>query len=169
MNWSSNMKGKIQSKKGFSLVEMLTAVLLLSLMVGFVGGGVVVVRDAYENITLRAEARTLLSTAITSISTELSQAKDISQESSTCYFYHTGRKYRMSLQNKNGNIYIVSDVGENSIPLLTKQTLTRGLTPTIKQLTFDTTSGLFHCSIEIYYNDSVYETQEIYIRPMNES
>lgn len=163
-------KNKLQSKHGFSLVEMLTAVLILALMLSFLGGGIVVVKNAYENITLKAEARTLLSTAITSISTELQQAKDIQNKVGTngtyISFYNTGREYRMSLQNKNDNIYIVPDVGTETIPLLTDKTITNELIPYLTELEYD--GNTFRCIVTINYKGNIYEKQEIYIRPINE-
>ena len=43
-------KRKLQSSKGFSLSEMLVAMLILTLTISIVSGGVVVVKEAYEKI-----------------------------------------------------------------------------------------------------------------------
>lgn len=72
-----HMRDKMSSRKGFTLTEMLMAVLLLALMTLVIGGGVTVVKDAYEKITLRAEADVLTSTAISAVTGELRTASVI--------------------------------------------------------------------------------------------
>ena len=68
---------KKNNRKGFSLTELLAAVLILSMVSAVVAGGIPVAKDAYEKITLSANAQVLLSTAISTLRNELSTASEI--------------------------------------------------------------------------------------------
>ncbi|WP_130836549.1 PulJ/GspJ family protein [Lachnoclostridium sp. Marseille-P6806] len=59
---------------GFSLMELMVTVLLVSLLALTVGGGVTVVQRAYRAVTLRANAQTLLSSTITAMQEKLRYA-----------------------------------------------------------------------------------------------
>ena len=59
------MRARMKNKEGFSISEMLMVVMILSLIIVILGSGVMEVKNAYERITLKAEAQTLLSTTIT--------------------------------------------------------------------------------------------------------
>ncbi len=80
--------------RGFSIAELLVAILILSLVSTVVAGGIPVARDAYEKITLSANAQTMLSTAISALRNELCTASDVSVEDQT-----TLRYYSSSIQN----------------------------------------------------------------------
>ena len=58
---------KLKSDQGFTLVEMVLALFILSLIVTVIGGGVTVVKSAYEKITLQAEAQVLVSTLVSQV------------------------------------------------------------------------------------------------------
>ena len=156
---------KIQSQKGFSIPEMLMAVLIMALTLSFIGGGVTVIKDAYLKITIRKEAQILLSTVITAISKELQYADDVQKSDSYLNFYNIDRGYRMSFENKNNNIYIRTEVGDEDKPLLIDKIMTNGLVPKIKDLTY--IDQIFTYKIEIEYKNEVLAQQEISIRPMN--
>lgn len=161
---------KLKSQQGFSVVEMLMAILILILTLSFIGGGVTVIKDAYLRITLRTEAQTLLSTIITTVSNELQSANDvkkIEQANENIYwsFYNIERGYRMYFENTNNNIYIKTEVLSEGLPLLTEKTITNGLVPKIEDLTYE--NQVFTYTIKIYYKNEVYAEQEISIRPIN--
>ena len=65
---------KRNNRKGFSLTELLVAVLILSMVSAVVAGGIPVARDAYEKITVTANAQVMLSTAISALRNELCTA-----------------------------------------------------------------------------------------------
>ena len=164
---------KIKTQQGFSVVEMLMAVLILGLTLSFIGGGVTVIKDAYLKITLRTEAQTLLSTLITAVSNELQSAKDV-DESAPLSFYSVERGYRIYFENKDENIYIKTKVLSQEEPLVTQEepivtqkTITNGLVPKIENLTYNYNNQVFACTIKIYYKNEVYATQEISVRPIN--
>ena len=58
---------KLNNSKAFTLSELLAVILILSLIMTTLAGGLTVVRTAYEKITLKAEAATLMSTVITKV------------------------------------------------------------------------------------------------------
>lgn len=163
---------KIKSQQGFSLSEMLLAVLIVALTMGFIGGGITVIKDAYFKITLRAEAQTLLSTTVAAISFELRSADEIQEqvsetdENTDWTFYNVQRGYRMYLENIDENIYIRT-VGDSTslIPILTDQTKTNGLVPKLEELKYE--NQVFTYKIKIYYKNDVFAEQEISVRPMN--
>ena len=148
---------------------MLLAMLILSLTISFIGGGVMVIKHAYDTITLRAEARTLLSTVILSVSSELQQGANVAEEAgdgaSRLSFYSYKHGCRVYIENKNSNIYMITVAGQQELPLLTDKTITKGLIPKVTNITYE--NQVFSCTISIYYNDEVYETQQIYVRPIN--
>ena len=161
---------KLKSQQGFSVVEMLMAILILILTLSFIGGGVTVIKDAYLKITLRTEAHTLLSTIITAVSNELQSANDVkkieeARENTYWSFYNLERGYRMHFENKNNNIYIKTEVSSEELPLLTEKTITNGLVPKIEDLTYE--NEVFTYTIKIYHKNEVYAEQEISIRPIN--
>ena len=72
-----SMIHKIREKAGFSIAELLVAILILSMVSTVVAGGIPVARDAYNKITVSANAQVLLSTAIYSLRSELSTASEL--------------------------------------------------------------------------------------------
>lgn len=165
------MKKKLKSQQGFSLSEMMLAVLIIALTMGFIGGGITVVKDAYLRITLRAEAQTLMSTAVSAISVELRNADEIQEQisesgKSTWTFYNIKRGYRIYFENIGENIFIKTvEDSPTLIPLLTNQTKTNGLVPKIIELKYE--NQVFTYVIGIYYKDEIYAEQTINVRPMN--
>lgn len=161
---------KLKSQQGFSLSEMLMAVLIIGLTLSFIGGGITVIKNAYQRITLRAEAQTLLSTVITSVSAELRHADEIHNkeeagQNSYLSFYSSKRGYRIYFENKNNNIYINTDVSLGEVPLLTEKTITNGLVPKLEDLKYE--NQVFTYTIKIYYENDVFAEQEISVRPLN--
>lgn len=161
---------KIKSSQGFSMSEMLLAVMIIVLTLGVIGGGITVVKDAYQKITLRAESQTLLSTVIASVSTELRNAEEIYKREETGQvsdwsFYSAKRGYRLYFANENNNIYIKTGISSVGLPLLTEKTITHGLIPRLEELTYE--ERIFTYVVKIYYKEEVYAQQEIVVRPMN--
>lgn len=77
MNVTTDVKRKLNSKSGFSLAEMLMAVLILLMVSSIVATGIPVVKNAYEKVVLASNAEVLLSTAISSLRNELGTAQSI--------------------------------------------------------------------------------------------
>ena len=94
------------SRKGFSLTELLVAVLILSMVSAVVAGGVPVARDAYEKITVSANAQVMLSTTISALRNELCTASDVSVVGTNTVHY-----FSPSINNYS-EISIGNDKGE---------------------------------------------------------
>lgn len=81
---------KRNNRKGFSLTELLVAVLILSMVSAVVAGGIPVAKNAYEKITVTANAQVMLSTAISALRNELCTANvetpDPSEETKIRYY-----------------------------------------------------------------------------------
>ena len=65
---------RIRSQKGFSLTEMLVTVLLMSLATLAIAAGVTAAVRTYRSMTLKAEAQTLLGTAIAAVDDDFASA-----------------------------------------------------------------------------------------------
>ncbi|MEG0924791.1 MAG: hypothetical protein RSD90_03440 [Anaerovoracaceae bacterium] len=156
------------AKSGFTISEMLMAVLILSLIIIIIGGGVVVVKNSYQTISLKAEAEVLISTTITKVTDEFRFAKNVESGIGVApaSFESGNSKYRMTFANKPDGIYTISTVGNYEIPLLTDKTMTSKLIPTI-EYSFDESTKLFNATITIKYQDKEYTKQAITIKPIN--
>ena len=81
---------KLNSRAGFSLTELLVAVLILGMVSSVVAGGIPVARDAYNKVTVTANAQVLLSTAITSLRNQLGTASDVKITGTELNYYNSG-------------------------------------------------------------------------------
>ena len=103
------LKRKLNNRKGFSLTELLAAVLILSMVSAVVAGGIPVAKDAYEKITLSANAQVMLSTSVSALRNELckaSEVKVVSGKTDTVleYFSTSIQNYsQISLKDIAGN------------------------------------------------------------------
>ena len=100
------LKRKLNKRKGFSLTELLAAVLILSMVSAVVAGGIPVAKDAYEKITLSANAQVMLSTAVSALRNELCKASEVKKTDTTVleYFSTSIQNYsQISLKDKDGN------------------------------------------------------------------
>lgn len=169
--------GKKLNNHGFTLSETLVSLLILALVITLTGGGIVVVKNAYERVTMKANAQTLLSTTMTKVSNELRFAEDIdvaeagSDGIAKSPAFTDGRtSYRMTLANDE-NKGIVSrysyGTSHNDVRLLTDKTMTDGLIPSITY-EYDKNKAMFSATITVTKNsDRIYE-QTIKVRPLNQ-
>ena len=96
---------KLHNSQGFSLTELLVAVLILSLVSATVAGGVPVARDAYNKVVVAANAEVMLSTAISAIRNEIGTADNVKVSSDNKVYYHklsTGSMNEMSSDGSDG-------------------------------------------------------------------
>ena len=70
---------------------MLMAILILLLVSGIVAAGVPVARDAYEKVVIGANAKVLLSTAISSLRDEIATARNVKVESNAIEYFSTDK------------------------------------------------------------------------------
>ena len=71
-------RSRNQKTAGFTLAETLVAVLIISLVTVIVAGGITVLRDTYQKITLKANAETAVSTTLTAVGDTLRFARPVS-------------------------------------------------------------------------------------------
>ena len=76
------------NRHGFSLTELLVAVLILSMVSAVVAGGIPVAKNAYEKITVSANAQVMLSTTISALRNELGTASNVTIEGSIIRYYN---------------------------------------------------------------------------------
>ncbi|MDD3277257.1 MAG: prepilin-type N-terminal cleavage/methylation domain-containing protein [Lachnospiraceae bacterium] len=171
------MRQRIRSQSGFSLSELLVTVLVMLLATSIVAGGVVAVRNAYINITLKADAQTLLSTTISALEDDLRYASNIEEyqypdKKKYWAFDSADRGYHMYLKNDSDTegILVCNTQGTPAIPLVTDKTITSGLIVKLdKELSYNTTQKLFTVTITVLNSDKTKQLakQEIQIKPVN--
>ena len=109
---------KLNQQNGFSLAEMLVAVLILLMVSAVVAGGVPAASNAYSKAVDAANAQVLLSTAATALRDELGTARNvsISDDKKTVRYYSAdnGNYSELSLGEKDGRsvIMLTSYLGE---------------------------------------------------------
>lgn len=105
--WKKLMR-KLNKRSGFSLTELLAAVLILGMVSSVVAGGIPVAKDAYEKVTLSANAQVMLSTAISALRNELCIASKVKTDAS-------GNKLTFFSGNIQNDCTIEYDATANSI------------------------------------------------------
>lgn len=68
---------KLHNRKGFSLGEVLTAVLIMLMVSSIVAAGIPAAKNAYEKVVMASNAEVLLSTTVTALRNELGMADHI--------------------------------------------------------------------------------------------
>lgn len=143
---------RTKSREGFSLTEMLVTVLLMSLATLAIAAGITAAVRTYRSMTLKAEAQTLLGTAIAAVDDDFAAADlstlTIGSDGSEASFYSGNRGYEVHIHNGGDTIYMtdagnsgssvssgsVSDSASGAIPIVTTQTRTQNLKLQIKDI-----------------------------------
>lgn len=154
------------NSRGFTLSETLAAMLILALVIVITGGGVIVVKDAYQKITLRANAQVLMSTVITKVSDEFRYAEDIDGQT----FVSGNSGYKMSFTNDNTKgimtTYYSGDGSKvESTSLLSDKTMTDGLVTSISDYTYS--NDFFKATIAVK-KAGFSISQNIVVKPLNQ-
>lgn len=107
MSIKAGIKKKLNNKAGFSLAELLMAMIIMLLAATIVATGIPAAKRAYENVMVGANADVVLSTTVTALRNELATSKDISVKSdgTTIVFYHLtrGSVSKIYLDSSNNN------------------------------------------------------------------
>lgn len=86
------IRKKIKNRSGFTLAETLVAIIILLLVSSIVAEGVPVAQNAYDKVVVAANAKVMLSTAITALRNELATAQRITvKDNKTITYYSTDR------------------------------------------------------------------------------
>ncbi len=91
------------NKRGFSLAEMLLAMLIMLLVSLIMASGIPAVKNAYEKVVVAANADVYLSTTVTALRNELATAKDIKVNGDSISFYHLARGAVSKIEKDSGN------------------------------------------------------------------
>ena len=142
MKIRKRIRQKIKSRLGFTLAEMLMAILILLMVSSVVAGGVPVAANAYYRVVDAANAQVLLSTTVTMLRRELAFASacKLKEQSTEIDNYTNGENRQvMTLVSKEKD-GIQLDWGEGdakqSEPLVRKAAATKGLYTTFEKITY---------------------------------
>lgn len=151
---------------GFTLAEMLLAVLILLLVSTIVATGVPVAKDAYEKAVLGADAQVLLSTTASALRNELGTAYgEIAASGSEVTYSSAATGARAKLFVKDNviwrqNYVAVSFAGGNeatgendAYPLLSEATATKDLYVAYDSVSYNENSGIVTFrNLKVYRN-----------------
>ena len=134
---------KIKNRRGFTLAETLMAVLILLMVAAIVAAGIPLAKEAYDKAVDAANAQTLLSTTMTMLRGELSEAKVV-DKTATSLTYRSG-KTGSSVTLCRGedddsaatNGIQLKDVTGDSRPLVTSEAATIRLHTTFDSVDYD--------------------------------
>jgi len=134
------LRKKLNNKAGFSLTEMLVTILLMTIVLSAVTGGIEAARRAYQSVRLKADAQMLLATTITEVSTEFERAKDVkvdaSNKNSISGFYSERRGGDVEFQNTGW--ISDSDTDNGKVGILITNLYDDGSKPYVALVTDDT-------------------------------
>lgn len=166
-------------KAGFSLAELLVVVLVLGLLTGITITGASAVKKSYDDIMLRAEAETLLSTTIIQVTDELRFAQEIEASEGTVTFLSGNLQKRIQFENSQNEGIMIIDIArddkdpERARPLLPKRPLPQGEAetidpvPAIESIAYDSAEQIVTVTIAINNNGKKVLEQELKISPLN--
>ena len=161
----SNKKRRRQG--GFTLVEMLAALLIMVLIALITAGGIPLVLNAYNRVVDESDARLLLSTTVTELRNELAAATEINVSADgTAVEYRspaTGAASRISLDSSNGQIMLTRFAGLDttssqfdSRSLVSEKAITKNLSLGYEEITFS--DGIVNISgLTVYGKDGTTE------------
>ena len=151
---AGKMSLKLKSRRGFTLAETLLAVLILLLVSAIVATGMPAAMNAYNKIVLGANAKVMLSTAITALHDEIGTAWKVvktAPESKELVYFNasTGAKSRISLDTTDHNAIQVQDYLSLSGDLIHDVDYNKSTT---RHLVADSNAGMYVTYNEISFN-----------------
>ena len=158
--FARKLKNKLNSKGGFSLIELMAATVVMVLISSALSVGIPVTLNAYKQATATAEATVLLSTLSLSLTDELRYATDIQLQASDNITLSTftssiyGRQIKpISKDGKIQMAYTTVPQGESTpvtiyYPLLSEAIYTNNLAATLNEITY--IQGVFNLTLSVY-------------------
>ena len=137
------MRAKLRGSRGFTLVEMLAATIIVSLLSLIIATGSQAALRAYTQIVTEAEASTLGGTLTEIICEELRYATHVEADTDGSVQRYISRQY-------GANAQLVSEEGRLLVgvyPLLGEKAYTAGLNCDLSALTFS--QGVFQVKLTI--------------------
>ena len=175
---------KLHSKRGMTLVELLSALLILSLVTGGMAAAVSLGTQQYQKSMRDAEAQVLYSTLMTVLSNELMYTTDIrvdddkgignvAQFMSQNYVIE-GNLSTLMTDNADGNDYGKLLLGNSKntdeyMSVLGKASYTRGLSAKVTKFQYHNSEHYFIVELSIGYQGAPYYTKEFHVRSVNET
>lgn len=173
----------MNNNKGFSLIELLAAILILSLVTGGLVTGVILSSNQYKESIRQSEASQLYNTISSLLTNELRFTNKISYKEGTTNEVEAIKSVSYQIDESNlCKIYVLYesgyDAGENygrialgdndkKNYLLGNATYTNDLGAKIHSITYDRTQKLFTVDLDIGYNDKSIIRNEFNVRALN--
>lgn len=175
------VRSKLNNEHGFSLTELLAVIAIMSLVTLAIAAGAVTAVRVYKQVSIKANAQTLLATSITAMSDEFEHAVVDDAESEKtekkaitidgdkkgCSFLSEKRGVEIKISNNSTDgIYVNAQA---SLPLVTKKTNTYDLYTEVSDISVSTTGDLIGYTISVRsastaeYPDAI-ESQRVYVR-----
>ncbi len=168
---------RLLTDAGASLSETLVTVLLLSIVLAAMVAGIPAVMSAYRNVRLKADAQTLLATAVSAVTEEARWAEDVTFDNGTYEFYSSRQNARVKLVNGSygtseaglsaSGIFIKTADGTSSRQLLTQKTQTLGLYASIQPIQRD--NQCVNYTISVFSSEdstAPLESTDLSVRPI---
>jgi len=174
------------SKKGFTLIETMLTIIIMSLAMMLVSSGVMVAHKVLEDAQLKADAQTLMATSVTALNAELVKAGEVAPEEggSAVVFYSEKRGCYMRVYNDDGTydtvnnenygiLIAIADTPDGTrdntvytwVPLVTQQTSSVGLYAKVSGITISGGDSSCICyTMKVYNSDGEeMETQDVVV------
>ncbi len=131
-----------RNNAGFTLAEVLITVLILLIVTAIVATGMPMAQDAFDRAVDAANAETLLSTTVTILRGELSEAQYISGTGTRSLVYRSRGGVRTTLSSTDGTP-IQINTGAGDVPLVTSETATERLHTEFADISYNDATGVF--------------------------
>ena len=133
---------KIKNKKGFTLSELLVAIIVLSLMTVMLATGAGLAARSYRTLTDESNAQVLVSTFASMLRNELSNAKDV-ELSDGVYTYQKGESNSlMGMKTDSKNQVMIGELGNEKV-LISNVTATNDLYVSVESIEYSDAEKLF--------------------------
>ncbi|MCF0146599.1 MAG: prepilin-type N-terminal cleavage/methylation domain-containing protein [Eubacterium sp.] len=171
------LKRKLNSSSGFSMTELLAALLIACMVMMLVGGGVLVAGRVYKEVSRKSDAQTLLATSVSTLTKELVSASNLTVNGDSCSFYSEKRGCMEEIFNdaENGISLRLTETGTGPeagtvtvMPLVTDKTRTLGL---INQISGISLSGQDNKNtsflLQVKLGEDILEEQEVTVHSIS--
>lgn len=137
---------KLKNSGGFSLVELLVAIIILGLVGAVVAGGIPSAVGAYKKVVEKANAQLLLSTSVNALRNELDTASNIKEEDAGKSLSFTNSKnYNLKIKSAADGIKVEYQDAASGTPssylLVSEAAASKNLRVVFNGAAYDAASG----------------------------
>lgn len=162
------MKKLICGRSGMTLVELLTVILLISVLSLMIGGGAAAIGASTEKTSGKAEAGTLLTVTAELLTDELSGALAVRYDEEECLWILSRKEEKWIMLKSMPDmgickVYIDADGEEVRIPLVPLEVMTEGFCTDLEEITYE--SGCFTVKNATVVRTSGGKTETLAILP----